>query len=969
MIGETIGHYRILAELGSGGMGVVYRAEDLKLGRPVALKFLADGLLHDPNVHDRFLREARAAAALNHPNICTIYEINDASARPYIAMELLEGQTLQQALTAGPLPLAQLLDLAMQVADALDAAHARGLVHRDIKPGNIFVTADGRAKVVDFGLAKVTGPFAPQPSQSLIETGAGRDMAVTRAGTTIGTVAYMSPEQARGEPIDARSDLFSFGLVLYEMATGQRAFDGATTAVVFDAILNRMPLPPSFVNPTVPSELEQVIACAIEKDPAGRYQRASDLGADLRRLRRASEPDVRAASAAFVPSARAAASPAWGVTPASGGIAARVGPQPVAGKRAWWHWPIFATLLGVLVGVGGGLAWWFTRPPAVIAGAPVLVTDFVNRTGDPDFDGTLKQVLTIKLEESPYLSVMPQQKVRDLLSLMARRPDDAVTPAVGREMCQRIGNGAMISGEIVRFGQKYLLTLAAESCATGDEIDHEEAQAARKDDVLGALGTALSSMRGRLGESLTSIRAHDKPIIEATTSSLAALKSFALGDRQRTAGRELESIPYYRAAVDADPQFALAWARLGTVYSNTGEDALSKQCYQKAFDLRSRASEHEKFYITSHYYRTVAGDLPRARAVYETWRQQYPHDTVPVHNLGIVLLEIGEFEQALQAFRDASAMDPHNRLAREVIADCQIGLGDFAAARKTAEREIADLGDSPQPNLMLYKLDYLTGDQAGMTEHARRLAGTALDLDRQAADYEIAMFEGRMNDARAILGQVAGVAASQDRSGYAESLRTNDIVSRALVGFTRDTRAEVSRMLAARPNENNVLMLAFALVLAGDPARARAVMEPVWPRLERAPTTTVILKPAFDGLVAVRQGRADEALEGLKPSLAWENRLKAGSISSDVRGQAYLALGDGRKAEAEFQKRIAARGLDPFSVSYVLAYLNVGRARALAGDVAGARSAYGEFFALWKNADPDIPALVQAKAEYAKLAH
>ena len=903
MIGDTIGHYRVLATLGSGGMGVVYKAEDLKLGRTVALKFLADGFADEPSLHDRFLHEARAAAALNHPNICTIYEINDGGGRPFIAMELLEGETLQQRLEAGPLPLPGLLDLAIQVADGLDAAHTKGLVHRDIKPGNIFITADGRAKVVDFGLAKTTDDIVRDIHQSLIQTGADEQV-VTRPGTALGTVAYMSPEQARGQEIDARSDIFSFGLVLYEMATGRRAFDGATTAVVFDGILNRMPLPPSFVNPTVPAELEQVIGCAIEKDPAARYQRAAQLASDLRRLRRASDPEVAAVDAAFTPSA-ATGSPAWGVTPAR---ALEVASRPPAASgarvstRRMRAWPLLLFAAGLLAGLAGGVAWWLLHGHSMRAGAPVLVADFINRTGDPDFDGTLKQALTIKLEESPYVSVLPQQKVRETLSLMARRPDDAVTPVVALEMCQRVPVGAVMTGEIVRLGTPYVLTLTAESCS-GDEIGREQVEAARKDDVLNALGTALASMRRRLGESLASVRSHDKPMIEATTSSLPALKSFAEGDRKRAAGVDLEAIPYYRAAVAADPKFALAWARLGTVYGNTGEDELSRQCYQKAYDLRDRASEHERFYIESHYYRTVAGDLTKARDEYDLWRQQYPHDFVPVHNLGVVYLELGEPERALKAFQEASTMEPQNRLARETTADTLVALGRYDEARETAEREIKDLGDSPQPHLTLYGLDYLAGNQAGMAEHARALRGSPLDLQRQALDYQIAALEGRFTDARAIRDRTVQVAEGDGRTEYAQSIRAADVLNRALVDMTAQARADATRMLASKPSDANSLTLAFALLLSGDVARARAVAAPLWARLERDVSTARIMKPAFDALGALREGHAAQSVELLKDTEPWEDRLKPGQASAHVRAMVYLALGDGRKAEEAVCRR------------------------------------------------------------------
>ncbi len=964
MVDETVGHYRILGELGSGGMGVVYRAEDLKLGRIVALKFLTDGYADDRSIHDRFLREARAAAALNHPSICTIYEINDAGPRPFIAMELLEGETLQQRLLAGPLALDALLDLAIQVANALEAAHSRGLVHRDVKPGNIFLTGDGRAKVVDFGLAKTAGRLVHETNQSLIQTGVADDHLITRPGTAIGTVAYMSPEQARGEETDARSDIFSFGVVLYEMATGRRAFDGATTAVVFDGILNRVPLPPSFVNPTVPPELERIIARAIEKRPEARYARAADLASDLRLLRRVSDPDAHAVT----PGGRPASWPAspGGGTPAVAADGSEVQAASGVRRRRRRIAVTLSALLGVLIGVGVALAWWLDRPRVVAEGAPILVADFDNRTGDPDFDATLKQALTIDLEESPYLSVMSAQKVSEMLALMAHKPDEAVTPALARQMCQRLGSGALMTGQIARYGKGFVLTVGAESCATGDEIGREQAQAPDKDGVLHALGTALSSMRGRLGESLASIRAHDKPLVEATTSSLPALKSLSLGDQERARGDDLGSIPFYRAAIQQDPEFALAYARLGTVYSNTGEDVRGREAYQKAYDLRDRASERERFYIDAHYF-TATGDLARAREVYDLWRRTYVHDYVPVHNLGSLYLEDGEVERALQAFRDATALDPRDPLSRSSVTEVLLALGRFGEARSIAETQLRELGESPQPRLELYLLDYITGNRADMAEQARHVQGAPLDLDRAELDLEIALHEGRFAAVQAAMPSFTQQAQTRGRVEYAQSRIAYLLLVRAQAGFTRDTRAGVAQLVASKLSDDTTLLAAFALAVAGDGARARALAAPVWARVAAAASYTQIVKPTFDALLALHEGHPARAIEALKVSEPWEDKLKNGTMSADLRGRAFLATGDGKAAEAAFGKRLAHPGLDPLNIGHVLAHLNIGRARVLQGDRAGARKAYDEFFRLWKDADADIPILQQAKTEYAKL--
>ncbi|MFB3854764.1 MAG: protein kinase [Vicinamibacterales bacterium] len=975
MIGTTIDHYRITSELGAGGMGVVLRADDLKLGRPVALKFLSEALAKDRTIHDRFLREARAAAALNHPGICTIYEINDAGPRPFLAMELLEGQTLQQLASRAPLPFEQVLDVGIQVADALQAAHEKGLVHRDIKPGNIFLTMGGRAKVVDFGLAKAVEP-SEDSSQSAVETRIAEGDK-TRSGTTLGTVAYMSPEQARGERLDCRSDIFSLGLVLYEISTAQRPFDGATAAIVFDGILNRMPPAPTSLRPELPEAFERILARAIEKDPDRRYQRVSDLASDLRRLQRASDPAVAAATGLAAGSGPVA-SASWGTgQPGSAGqpessealpAGGTTHPAPPKPRRRAVPLAALAAVTIVAGGLLGAavLGWPFGSGDGLSEGDAVIVTDFDNKTGDPDFDGTLREALAIKLEESPYVNVVSTQQTQEMLRLMARQPESPLTREVGREMCQRMGVPAIMTGEIARLGSSYVLTLAAESCATGEPIAREQVEAGRKEEVLAALGSATSAMRGRLGESLSSIARLDQPLFQATTPSLEALKSFAVGDRKRAAGLEIDSIPFYRRAIELDAQFAMAYGRLGTVYGNMGEVEQSREFYRKAFEMRERASERERLYITAHYNASVLLDPGRARQVYDIWRQTYPHDYIPAHNLGVIAFEQGDYEAALEAFREASKLDSRSRLPRDMIAEVQAALGRFDIAREEIERQVRELGPSPKTHLSLYMLDYLAGDIAGMAEHAQALKGTNYNAERQAVDHKIALFEGRFRDARALS---ATIAEQAEQNGFPErgvGARANQVVSEALAGNTSRTREEVRR-LATQAAHGEGIALAFALVLSGDAAGARPVFDAAAEEMDHLPETAAVLRPAFEASILLARGDPAGALRALEPARSWEGRTADAVIASFIRGQAHLALKQGEQAAEAFTVVVQHRGLHPLGVPYVAAHLGLARSRAMAGDVEGARKAYDEFFRLWRNADADIPLLLQARSEYAKL--
>jgi eukaryotic-like serine/threonine-protein kinase len=942
MDGAELGHFSLLEKIGEGGMGRVYKARDMRLERMVAIKILPESRNADPGRRARFVKEAQAASALNHPNIITIHEIGEQEGQTFIVMELVDGKPLNELIPRKGMRLTEALRIAAQVASALAAAHAAGIMHRDLKPANIMVDQHGRVKVLDFGLAKLSAPAAvaavgeDQSTQSM-----AMDQPLTEEGIILGSVPYMSPEQADSKPVDARSDIFSFGAVLYEMITGQRAFRGESRVSTLAAILGKDPQPASEISPTTPPELERLIVRCLRKDVNRRSQHMSDVNLALEELREESESGIP-----------------QGVTTAA--------PK----RRRLW---ILGA--GIIVAVVGAVYFFLHRPvPELTERDTIVLADFTNATGDSVFDGTLRQGLSVQLEQSPFLNLLSDRRIAQTLVLMAQPKDARLTQELTREVCERTASAATIEGSISSLGSQYVLGLKAVNCRNGDLLTQMQVTANGKEQVLKALGGAAAKLREKMGESLASVQKYDAPPENVTTRSLEALQAYSLGyQAQLVKSDSAAAISFYQRAISLDSNFATAYARLGASYYNLNETVRAAENTRKAYELRERTSERERLYTSAQYEEFVIGNLEAARTAYELWVQTYPRDGTARFELSAIYISLGEYDRALKAAQEALKLEPESDVSYGNLVLAYQLLNRLDEAKATAQDAQAHNLAGSWVHFNLYGVDFLQHDAAGMEREAVDLMGEPGYQDVMLyLESDTAAYAGQFVKARELTRRASETAQRTDKKERAAEYKAEAAVREALVGNMALAKQVAQAALALTDARDVEGISAVALGLAGDSAQAGLLAGDLGRRLPEDTVVRFHYLPMIHAAVGLRGGYADKAVKALASAAPYDlgQFQVTGSIALYpvyLRGEAYLGTKQGAAAGAEFQKILDHSGAIANEPIGALAHVGLGRAYGLAGDSARAKTAYQDFLALWKAADSDIPLLKQAKAEYAKL--
>jgi len=935
LTGKKVSHYRVLDVIGGGGMGMVFKAEDLKLGRLVALKFLPEEFAGDAVALKRFEREAQTASALNHPNICTIYEIEEHEGQPFIAMELLQGDNLRNHLSASkqkPLPLRELLEISAQICDGLQAAHDKGIIHRDIKPANIFLCKSGTVKILDFGLAKLAGSDvalerAEAASTTVPKTSSTESLkkALTRTGTTTGTAGYMSPEQVRHEELDTRSDLFSFGLVVYEMACGWRAFTGQTLVDVHEAILHQPPALARARNPVLPRSFDMVLAKALEKDRNRRYQSASALKEDLARITREANPARRRTRRALA--------------------------------------------AGVLLAVGALSVWRYEVYRHRITLAPtdtIVLADVDNRANDPVFDGALDTALRYEMEQTPYLNVLGLDKAYATMGQLKLAPTTKITPEIARQICGKTNSKMVISDSIADAGNGYHLETRALDCVSGATLAEEGTDIVARNQVVHELGATAARLRRKLGEPAESLVRFNQPLEKATSASLEALQTGAEGTKLFLAGNSEGALKLYQQAVELDPNLALMHGRMGAAYLFLGNTELSAASYTRAYQLRDRLTEKDRLNTEIAYYGRVTGNWEKEYSSVLRFLEIFPRDVLAHANLRAAFVYLGQPDRAADEAVETARLQPSSYYFGSAIQSIRFASRFNEAKSWLAKADVLKLDNSLIRRERLI-VAFATGDRENVEKilEAEERGSYREDFLHEHSLIEIQ--QGRFRSAERLRLQALGRTSKASNADWWVVLSA---LEDAEVGKDVQARRYESKAAGSALDRYNNIALALALARSGRTAEAGRLADQI--SAERPEDTLVqhYFLPTIRAAIKLRQHDPAAAIDLLRGTAKYDLAF-TGSFESVypayIRGLAYVGLGDGQSAAAQFQKLIDNPG---FSVRHVigpLARLQLGRAQKMMGDNASARKSYEEFLSIWKDADADIPVYRQAKAEYAQL--